>query len=566
MPIVSSDYVVKHDLRYRYTAFVSGHAAYNSGNITLYPGSNSDIIRFMIEGKEPLAVEIGSGKINYSDSRKVTILESAAGIFDYPSEMSFWLSLKPKYRDTYKADIMELNAGLGNDSPDTLYLYPGVEYIMCAIPDTIERISETGHFVTSGRMRITYDSYGEDYIIQYTSGGEITYRGIAEGQPFWIHRWDQVQNDPELMAYYEAAMNATKYTVQTLPITLTEDVSGVAPFHLGAAYLVDGRLITEEEYEAGEKVCMISARLAENQGWQVGDIVDMEIYDGGVFPNVYSDAYINPTYNKNTTGVFDHGKYQIVGIFGQRELTGNSGISAETLAQPWNNIYVPKKSVTNRPDEGAEPVHGVLLTLWLENGSVDAFLNEMEATGITEPQIGGYEARFTIYDQGYSQVQPSLQAMLSTAKLLLVLSSILLVVTLMLVAYFFTRSYKHTVGIFRMLGGTKQQAAKGIICCALLIAVVSAVLGMISGTQVVEIVSEKMITTGMEQAEAEMIYAAYSTGMESTEEIELAISAQPKWVILSGAASFSLFLLLVSLGISTYIGKEPQALLPRQKG
>lgn len=565
-PIVSSDYVVKHDLRYRYTAYIPGHAAYNSNNMTLYPGSNSDIIRFVIEGQEPLAVEIGSGKINYSESRKVTILESAAGIFDYPSEMSFWLSLKPKYRDLYQADILELNADLGEESTDTLFLYPGVEYIMCAIPDTTERIPETGHFVTSGRMRITYDSYGEDYTIQYTSGGEITYRGIAEGQPFWIHRWDQVQSDPELMAYYEAAMNAAKYTVQTLPVTLTEDVSGIAPFHLGAAYLVEGRLVSEEEYAAGAEVCMISSRLAENQGWQVGDIIDMEIYDGGVFPNVYSGAYLNPTYNKNTTGIFDQGKYQIVGIFGQRELTGNSGISAETLAQPWNNIYIPKKSVTNRPDEGNEPVHGVLLTLWLENDSVDAFLNEMEARGITEPQIGGYEAKFTIYDQGYSQVQPSLQALLSTAKLLLVLSSILLAVTLVLVAYFFTQSYKHTLGIFRMLGGTKGQAIRGVICCALLIAMLSTVLGMVSGAQIVELVCEKMITDGMAKTAEELMYEAYSTGMESTEAMELSVSAQPKWVVLSGAASFGLFLLFVRLGIAGYIGKEPRALLPQQKG
>lgn len=564
-PVTSSPYVIQRDLRYRYTAYVPGHAIY-SHNLSPFPGSNLDLIRFVIEGEEPLAVEIGSGKINYSEPRKARILESAAGIYDYPSELCFWLSLKPAYQETYREDILALNQPAVEEDTETLWLYPGVEYIASVIPYTTDRIAENGHFVTDGRLRINYDSYGEDYVIQYTSSGEVAYRGVAEGQPFWIHRWDEVQRDPELRTYYEGAMNAAKYTAQTLPVTLTDDVGGIAPFHLGAAYLIEGRMITEEEYEVGAKVCMIGSRLAENQGWKVGDVIEMELYDGSVFPNVYTDAYINPTYNKTTTGVFDEGSYEIVGVYGQRELAGNSGISAETLAQPWNNIYIPKNAVQNRPDAGREPVHGVLLTLWLENGSVDAFLNEMAEKGVTQAKSGGFEARFTVYDQGYSQVQPSLQAMLSTSRLLLILSAILLAVTVLLVAYFFAQNMKPSVGVFRMLGGRKGQALAAVLCGAFLIAAFSGAAGMAAGGMIAERMGEKLLTEGLAQTQEDTLYAAYSTGVDTLPEIELATGARPELVIFAGTAAIGLFLLLLAMFLAAYIGKEPQALLPRQKG
>lgn len=563
-PIIASPYVKKYDLRSRYAAYVPGHAVYmvDGERISLRNAVNTDIVRFVIKGAEPLVVKIGSGKIEYSDYRQVEILESAAGIFDYPDELCFWLSLKEQYRESYYNDIRVLN---NSEEVETVMLYPEVEYIASVIPGIAERDASTGRFKATGKMRIFYDSYGNDYRIHYTTTGEETRLGAATGQPFWIHRWEDVQKESKLNDYYSKAINAQKYTSQTLPVTLTDDISGVAAFHLGAAYLVEGRMITPEEYKEGSEVCLISARLAQNQGWRVGDTIYMEFYDGSPFPNVYSDAYMTPTYNKNTVGVFDSGTYIIVGIYDQRELTGNSGISEETLAQPWNNLYIPKKSVNNRPDEGNEPIHGVLLSIWLQNESVDAFLNEMEVLGITKEKAGGYEARFTIYDQGYSQVQPSLTSMLGTARLLLILSATVLIVTLLLTAYFFAQSQKQSVGIFRMLGGSKRQAMGSILLCALLIVMVGAVLGMTIGYGISEGVCNLLLHQGLKKNQLDTAYQVFAVMAETTLSVSYETDVHLELVVLSGCVTLLLFLVLVTGFVLMYVRKEPSALLPHSK-
>ena len=64
----------------------------------------------------------------------------------------------------------------------------------------------------------------------------------------------------------------------------------------------------------------------------------------------------------------------------------------------------------------------------LKNGMVEEFLEDMEEKGLTERNEGRYEPKFTFYDQGYSAVESGLRSMNSTAKLLLLLSSVLLLV------------------------------------------------------------------------------------------------------------------------------------------
>ena len=105
-----------------------------------------------------------------------------------------------------------------------------------------------------------------------------------------------------------------------------------------------------------------------------------------------------------------------------------------------DTIYIPHNSVQNTLPEEELPVHGALLTLWLENGSINDFLADMDALGLTERKEGQYNPTFTFYDQGYSVIQPSLQGMYSTAKLLLILSVLLLVITCVLLSYFFAQN------------------------------------------------------------------------------------------------------------------------------
>ena len=45
----------------------------------------------------------------------------------------------------------------------------------------------------------------------------------------------------------------------------------------------DGRIISDEEYTSGSKVCMISKELATIQGWDIGTKIDFSFYEYGYF-------------------------------------------------------------------------------------------------------------------------------------------------------------------------------------------------------------------------------------------------------------------------------------------
>ena len=136
---------------------------------------------------------------------------------------------------------------------------------------------------------------------------------------------------------------------------------GVPAFHLGNAYLLEGRMIASSEYVSGAKVCMIGKELANRQGWSVGDTLDMHFFPYNGFVNTEDDERLeSPVYSQTTAGFFDYSAYEIVGIYGQKEMIGSSEMDATTLALPWNTIFIPQASLTNVPSDADSHIHGSL--------------------------------------------------------------------------------------------------------------------------------------------------------------------------------------------------------------
>lgn len=205
-----------------------------------------------------------------------------------------------------------------------------------------------------------------------------------------------------------------------------------------------------------------------------------------------------------------------------------------------------------------------MLTLWIQNGKTDDFLAEMEEKGITVPKTGGYAAQFTFYDQGYSLVQPSLEAMGGTAGLLLALSSALLAVTAALLAWFFAQHYKQTVGILRMLGSKKGRVLALVLLSAALVAVTGMALGAWTGHSLTGRVGQAVLASQPEESPVEAAFRAYL--MSSREVmVELTAAAERPMTLLAFGCGCLLFLTLVLLFVLGYIHREPRALLPGSK-
>ena len=343
--------------------------------------------------------------------------------------------------------------------------------------------------------------------LQYRNSGEYYQYQYASDAPYQIQRWEDVQSDPEEAAYWDTLWNANLYSVSSFAVTLTDDITDIPAWYVGLMYLNEGRAITEEEYASGAKVCMISARLAEKQGWQVGDKLDLYLYQherfsngtgtfiaGGISASVYTEDF------------FGQGEYEIVGIYGDREVATESDAAPEVFAQPWNVIYIPENSAPHAPAVEDRPIQPSLITIELKNGSINAFKAAVEEMGLTDQVPGEYEIKFSYFDQGYSKIQPGLVEMNRNAVLLLGLSAILLLVTMILTAFLFSRQHKHSAGILRMLGGSKKQAFTAILVCAAAVVAAGGIVGTVLGGALTQTVGASIM------GDVESTTAALATG------------------------------------------------------
>ena len=569
------------DLRYRCTAYIPGQISLdvyasemmNETQVALNGLQPTDIrmtmryhmLRFRLSGDEP--VEIGRSKdgkyYRYEEKTvDIEVLETTHPQIEYknPIGLSFSLVIHQVPND-HEVEIQRLNR---SQETDKLILYPNVEYVLFGAGETdtwfrkdpdsglyspIHRLSVIEDRVVSIRfIVINNHCLYEGTALRYSSKEYYDFVGIKGNVPYPIQRWEDVQSDPELAAYFDALWQATAYSTSSFAVTLTSDIRLLPAWQVKNMFLQEGRMITEEEYDSGAKVCMVSTRLAERHGWKLGDKLDMHLYHED-FPQYTGTTSCSEMWaSMYMEDFFDEGQYKIVGIYGQSEGEVDSEAAPEVFAQPWNAIYIPENSAPHAPALEDRAIQASLLTFHLKNGTIKEFQAAVEKLGLTEQKSGQYQLKFSYFDQGYDKIKGGLVEMNRNAVLLLALSLILLLVTMILMAFLFSRQHKHSAGILRMLGGSKGQAFTAILACAAVVVAAGGVMGTILGGVLTQSVGTSIL------------------GDAETAAVELATGASPVLTVLSGLGCMALFLLLTAMFTVTYIGKEPRQLLPEDKG
>ena len=591
-PIITAPSVKKYELRARYGAFNEANIAvrYNDKKQAI-PICNEDIIRFKIvpehqkeaeadkEWNDVEFVDDGRYRIHTfsfvdSDthtSRKynLDIVESAINVFDYEKlPILFNISLDNIYTTTPLTDTNSLMPSAEYaDKPDCIILEPNTEYIasisgLSSSSNTFNAANSLYKIQTFGVARDKF--FRSNYYCYSIGRSEYVSCDYPYENPFWIYEYDELKSKPEMLKKYEQIARAYYINSRSFGVMTTNDLTGIPAFHLGNMFIPEGRMITEEEYASGAKVCMISTDLAKLQGWNVGDKIDFSFYEYNNFVNATIwGSRLSPRYTyTDPDHFFDNGEYEIVGTYNVRPLTGTSAVSASAVSVPWNTIYIPEKSLTNAPAEEDRPVTGALLTIWLENGKIEPFIERMNELGITGAKQGDYEARFTFYDQGYSRIQPSLEALSGTAELLLILSSSLLAIAALLLAFFYAQSQKQSIGTMRLLGCSKVRAFAAVMLSALIIAVTGALIGAAIGHALTASVGGSIMANANQTPEEFLAFSAYLA--ESTQvEVEFALGADAKVSLLTCLAALGLFIAGTLVFVLRYLGKGPRELLPR---
>lgn len=574
--IIDSEAVRSYDLRTQYGAYIEEcpamfYAPQVNGDGTDIPQwfmRSNNIIRFQIQAKEPLELKYHYDLNNTKEYHfGLNVLDEAAGCFEYPEKMFYYdLGFKPEEWEAREQDIKDFNQ---TEDTDCLILYPGVEYVAIIEYHGYWLWNEDGtleYTTTSDGYETTFDLVVP---LQDYRNIQLTYDGGREGMeyevgdtPFPIQRWEDVQNDPKLKAYFEDLWQDIQVQQYTHNVVATNDVTSVPTFHLGNTALCEGRLITEEEYESGAKVCLISKEVAQNQQWKIGDKLNMKLFESDYIPNA---PFVpdEPIYDAEKTPFVDEGEYEIVGIYESYPSAGNTELAPDTLELSPFTIFVPTNSIAKPREQKDVMVHGSTFSVKIKNGSVEDFVQDMEANGVTTGGKGEYTPKFTFYDQGYSAVKSSLLSMNNTAKLLLLLSSILLLIICVLVAYFFWQNQRQTVGIFRLLGGTKKQAVSAVLLCAMVLTILGSAAGGISGYGLAYIVGNGIMQENIEEIEMDMSQENDLSAL-TEQESDIRVAADPLVTLQACGALLLCPVFLLGFALPD-INREPRELLPKNK-
>lgn len=570
--IIDSDCVESWDLRTQYGAYIEEYPALNGKMINgngdktqeiVVPRSLGQLIRFKLKRQVPVTLDLQNMQVSMI---QLEVLDDAAGCFQYGNDYYFESFLAADELVAYEEQIKKVNR---SDDTTTVTLYPDVEYVASIWPgpdwvmnDELGML-EPANDLVAFYLYYPWSDYGNFHVEYDEDKEELVYdEGDEMGSPFPVQRWEDVQNDPQLKAYYEKAWHDVGMQHYIYQVQTTNDITSVPAYHIGGASLCEGRLITQEEYDSGAMVCMVSEEQAFFQNWSIGDKLNIQLFETFYQPTERL-AFSQPVWDSDENHFIHEGEYEIVGFYSNNPVTGNSDISANTLDMSIFNIYLPEKSVPAVQPLEERYVHSSLFSVKLKNGSIDDFISDMEIKGLTLEQAGQFNPKFTFFDQGYSLIHPGLEAMNSTAKLLLFLSSALILIVCILLAYFFWQNQKQTVGIFRLLGGTKKQAITAILLCVFILCVIGGVIGAGMGYGIAEFMGSEIMEENFTASERDSLFQPYVLSDGEGQE-SITVSANP---ILTAEASavvlmFPAFLLIF---ICKDINKEPRELLPKSK-
>lgn len=271
--------------------------------------------------------------------------------------------------------------------------------------------------------------------------------------------------------------------------------------------LVEGRTFKQEEINNGKDVAIISKKVAEANGFNVGDKV---VLDSSVM-DFKQDGSMEELASQ------DH-PVEIIGIFEptsveKKESDGKDqkGFEAQFMeTEQFNTVYMPNDAVMNintvefekgkallpdrykkadGTDSTVEDMNQIVPVYVLKTPEdVEAFKEEAKAM-IPE----GY--KLTASTDQYDQVGGTFKKMaqISGYVVLLAIGATLLIISLVVIL--FLRDRKHELGIYLSLGETRAKVMQQILIELLLISLVAMCLSLVTGNILGKMVSESLIAS-----------------------------------------------------------------------
>ena len=276
-----------------------------------------------------------------------------------------------------------------------------------------------------------------------------------------------------------AMIEAYEIYKHNIPVIPTQDLNLLMAFYDGDAWVSAGREISREEFEAGEKVCLVSQYFAENNKLKVGDNLRLPLlcadywspssqtYRHDAYFGIPSGSLINA--NGEIYPVFEDSEYEIVGLY---QMVKGSSISPDYMLGK-NAVVVPSASVKNSDENNivaVAPMMGHSTSFQIRNGTADEYMAAWAKQGINELEIN-------FYDKGYSKIKAGLDAMAATATILLAAGGATTLLVLLLFCHLFISKQRKRTAIERSLGMTKKQCTVSLLIGILVVVIPACIIG-----------------------------------------------------------------------------------------
>ena len=313
----------------------------------------------------------------------------------------------------------------------------------------------------------------------------------------WEDRWDEVTE-----GFYESprgkawlnVIESTQWRKFTIPVLPTQSTKLLMPFYKGDAWIIEGRDISREEYDSGEKVCLVEKDFAANNNLTVGGGFHLPMY---VADYLWPPGSISANNLLNAKGeiypVFEDSTYRIVGIYDVLKASFSETTDYD-MAQ--NAVVIPSASVKNSDENNIAamgPMKGYTTSFQIPNGSIDEFMAAWKKQGIDTLDIN-------FYDKGYTKIKAGLDDMMSTASVLLVAGGGITLLILILFCHLFIAKQRKRTAIERSLGMSRRGCIASLLTGILVIVIPACVIGSAISFWLTGYAAEQVTAAHSEQA------------------------------------------------------------------
>ena len=445
---------------------------------------------------------------------------------------------------------------------DGFLLEPGKTYIM-----------------NLGDLDLIDDVYHRAYLLRVSNRGtysmklqeeqgwlEENYRPITEYyEGFW---------DTPIGRYYQQSAQASDFAGNSLTAITTSDLSMIPAWSNGYITLKNGRLFTQEDYDQGNRVCLISQDLLERMDWEIGDTLDLSFYETAYtlsfsvknqfstfYPYLY-DSLEDVSSGMATTlprdHVFDENTFTIIGTYDGNVYWREEHDSDFQRSMHWLMMLVPERSVQNQPTPKLSPYH---TTLRIEPLMVQKFLAAAQSSGLMEEQEYGYQMGLTVDDHGLSKMVAGLESLQQISRLTLVLSVVTAGLAVLVLAIVHLLQSRRQVAAMRSLGMRRAPAAMCLLVGILLAGLLGAAAGGAIGGALSARVTQRIVDTAQEESLDASFSAAAVTSGDGEDDFQLNAAADPRQSWLAAGSVFGALVILAGALFLREAGKPPLLLL-----